>query len=169
MLVSCSPPFSPGDRWETGRPPSVFGQLGDWLPAGFVEVGDSIMLHDRVSSSAPVPQCQCATEPAHRAYGFVCNSACVFTVCMVRQALKRAMHDQILSHLHPDLLVSHLGLRSWETWAVCLPLTWCARRGPGTGGRLGGSTGERGATWAVIGPQTTPKSRPEPRLWSRFG
>ena len=125
-----SPPFSPGDWWETGRPPSVFGQLGDWLPAGFVEVGDSIMLHDRVSCSFPVPQCQCA---CHRAYGFVCNSACVFTVCMVRrrQALKRAIHDQNLSHLHPDLLVSHLGLRSWETWAVCLPLPWCAKRGPG--------------------------------------
>ena len=81
------------------------------------------MLNDWFSGSFPEPMC-------HRAYGFVCNSACVFTVCMVRQALKRAMHDQILSHLHPDLLVSHLRLRSWETWAVCLPLPWCAKRGP---------------------------------------
>ena len=104
-----------------------------------------------VSQYVPVPVC-------HRAYGFVCNS--VYSPCAwcrsshvqdsekfccaifwaprpagstqwcVGQALKQAMDDQIVSHLHPDLLVSHLRLRSWETWAVCLPLPWCAKRGP---------------------------------------
>ena len=27
-----SHPFSPGDWWETGRPPTKIFELGDWLP-----------------------------------------------------------------------------------------------------------------------------------------
>ena len=124
-----------------------------------MEVGDSIMLRDWFSSSFPVPQCQCATEPMvlcvtlciHCVYGadrepqdsdkFCCAifwapQKAGSTQWCVGLALKQAMDDQIinliLSHLHPDLLVSHLRLRSWETWAVCLPLPWCAKRGPGS-------------------------------------